>query len=132
MSDPEVAGAVAMWLRYAREDLTAAQAGLERREGFVPRQVCFDAQQAAEKALKARYVAQQREHEFVHDLDRLAAGLEWAAQAETVEELRWLSRWAKAARYPFGEDADWSDAEQAVALARRIVEAAAGAIEAAG
>lgn len=43
------------WLRFAREDLENAEVELEL--GRPPRFVCFDAQQAAEKAIKAAVIA---------------------------------------------------------------------------
>lgn len=126
MSDPEVAAAVAMWVRYAREDLVAAEAQLNLRSSHEPRHVCFNAQQAAEKALKAIFVARQREFPFTHDLNELADLLEPGdAAASTSAELTWLSRWAMQTRYPFADEADWPDAVAAVREARAVVEAAA-------
>ncbi|MEW6404595.1 MAG: HEPN domain-containing protein [Chloroflexota bacterium] len=40
------------WMEYAKSDLDAAHALLERGN-FFPRQICFMAQQAGEKALKS-------------------------------------------------------------------------------
>ena len=40
------------WLRFAREDLDPARSFAER-EDSVPRIVCFNAQQASEKAIKS-------------------------------------------------------------------------------
>ena len=58
------------WLAYARSDLDAAHA-LLRDPDHYPRQVCFLAQQAAEKALKAVLVLLEIEFPFTHDLDHL-------------------------------------------------------------
>ena len=58
------------WLAYGRTDLDAAQS-LLRDPDHYPRQVCFLAQQAAEKALKAVLVLLEIEFPFTHDLDRL-------------------------------------------------------------
>jgi len=41
------------WLEYARSDLGAAQELLQKPDSY-PRQVCFLAQQAAEKVFKSR------------------------------------------------------------------------------
>jgi HEPN domain-containing protein len=128
MSDPDVGRAVAMWLRYAREDLTAARAGLESRDVHSPRHVCFDAQQAAEKALKARYVAREMQHPFIHDLDALAAGLGLQGTEAASPDLAWLTEWAGAAQYPFGWEPGWDEAERAVQAATHVVEAASEAI----
>lgn len=54
MSEAERLAEAERWLRYAREDLQAAEVLAER--GVAPRQACFHAQQAAEKAIKAIFV----------------------------------------------------------------------------
>ena len=58
------------WLRYAREDLTAAEDMLGRDDSY-PRHVCWLAQQAAEKVLKAGLIYSNIEFPYTHDLDRL-------------------------------------------------------------
>jgi hypothetical protein len=58
------------WLAYARSDLSAGRTLLRDPEHY-PRQVCFLAQQAAEKALKALLVLFDIEFPHTHDLDRL-------------------------------------------------------------
>ena len=66
MSTPEAE----LWLAYARSDPDAASALLRDPEHY-PRQVCFLAQQSAEKALKALLVLLDIEFPPTHDLDRL-------------------------------------------------------------
>ena len=51
MSEIERLAEVHRWLRYAREDLVAAEAMLVQEE-VMPRHTCWLAQQSAEKALK--------------------------------------------------------------------------------
>src|SRR5690606_41165325 len=58
------------WLDYALSDLAAAKTLLANPDHY-PRQVCYLAQQAAEKALKAALVREQVDFPFSHDLDRL-------------------------------------------------------------
>ena len=58
------------WLVYARSDLNAAET-LRRDPKHYPRQVCFLAQQAAEKSLKAIFVLLNLDFPYTHDLDRL-------------------------------------------------------------
>jgi HEPN domain-containing protein len=82
--------------------------------------VCFAAQQAAEKALKARYVARQVQYPFVHDLVELAVGL--GIESVAADRLNWLTQWATAPRYPGDVEPEWSDAERALAEARSVVE----------
>jgi HEPN domain-containing protein len=122
MPDPEVARLSREWLDYAEGDLASAEGMLRSRSSHQPRHVCFTAQQAAEKALKARYVARQVQYPFVHDLAELALGL--GIDAVEADRLTWLTQWATAPRYPGGVEPEWGDAERAIAEARRVVEAA--------
>ncbi len=88
------------WLAYARSDLDAGYA-LLRNPDHYPRQVCFLAQQAAEKALKAALVLLEIEFPFTHDLDRLRDLLPegWRVKSEHPD-LADLTIWAIQARYP--------------------------------
>ena len=70
MSNPSPQSEAARWLRYAREDLQAAQVGLTNRR-LVPRHSCLFAQQAAEKAIKAGLVLLQINFPKTHVLDAL-------------------------------------------------------------
>lgn len=127
MSAPEEADQLATrWLRFALEDLVSAGGMLTDRSNQQPRHVCFGAQQAAEKAIKAVYVARQAEFPFSHDLEALVIGLGPDAQVQSAStELPWLSQWAVVSRYPGEEEPGWPDAERAVDEARAIVDAAA-------
>ena len=88
------------WLAYARSDLDAAHA-LLRDPDHYPRQVCFLAQQAAEKALKAVLVLLEMEFPFTHDLDRLREIVPSGWRVKTAfPNLYALSVWAVDARYP--------------------------------
>jgi hypothetical protein len=70
MSSPELLDEICRWLRFACEDLEAAEALLGEAD-FIPRHACWLAQQAAEKALKAALASQQVNFPFRHDLDAL-------------------------------------------------------------
>ena len=72
MSTSEQIREVQRWLRYAHEDLVAAESMLEQ-EVFVSRQACWLAQQAAEKALKAALVFLETDFPRSHDLEALCA-----------------------------------------------------------
>jgi HEPN domain-containing protein len=111
------------WLGYARSDLEAAQILLASPEHY-PRQVCFLAQQAAEKALKAALIAQQIKFPFSHDLDRLRNLLPKAWRIKTLfPDLAELTVWAIEARYPADmPEALPSDAQRAIATAAAILE----------
>jgi len=101
------------WLRYAREDLAGAETLLEQRV-IVPRHICWLAQQAAEKALKAILVFLALDFPRRHDLDALRNLVpnDWQVKTEHAD-LATLTEWAVEARYP----GDWPDATEADAHA---------------
>ncbi len=103
------------WLAYARSDLNAGFALLRVPEHY-PRQACFLAQQAAEKALKAILVLLEIEFPFTHDLDRLRDLLPegWRVKSKQPD-LADLTIWAVEARYP-GDMPDVVEAEAQHAL----------------
>ncbi len=110
------------WLRYAVEDLRAAE-GAARRQDFRPRHACFQAQQAAEKALKAALVFLQIEFPYTHDLDALRDLLpeDWRVK-EQQPDLERLTEGAVGARYPDDlPDAAAEDPQQLVEQARSVV-----------
>ena len=125
--DADRAAEAKRWLALAEEDLRGAAAMLER-DDVAPRLGCFLAQQAAEKALKARLIAHAIAFPGIHDLLALRALLPVGASAGLGDKaLAALSVWAVEARYPGdAPDASGSDAREAVAGARAVVAAAEG------
>jgi HEPN domain-containing protein len=123
MNEPDLAAEVHRWLRFAEEDLVAAETVCTEPE-FVPRHACWLAQQAAEKALKAALVSAQVDFPFRHDLDALRNLLPdgWQVKQEQPD-LAELTEWAVEARYP----GDWPDATEVDA--RRAVEQARAVFE---
>lgn len=125
MPEPEVVVVAREWLEFAEQDQRLARAGNGQRELFYPRQVCFEAQQAVEKAIKALCVLHEVDFPFTHDLVKL---MQLLADVEAVHapaaDLEWLTQWATSARYPGGTEASWADAERAVAIADDVVTAA--------
>lgn len=116
------------WLTFARDDLAAAE--LLLNEAASPRIVCFHAQQAAEKAMKALLVKEQIRFERTHDLvairELFPAGFQLKADREALSA---LSRWAVEPRYPADTpDATTSDATAAIRVARVIVDAVVAAL----
>ena len=111
------------WLQYAEEDLCAAERMLQQ-EDALPRHICWLAQQAAEKTLKAALVFVQVEFPRRHDLDVLRNLLPDGWQVKTEHpDLAQLTEWAVESRYP----GDWPDAveidaRRAVAQARGVWE----------
>jgi HEPN domain-containing protein len=87
--------------------------------------VCWLAQQAAEKALKAILILEQLDYPRRHDLDLLFALIPegWSVKQEQVDPAR-LTEWSVEARYPGdGPDATDPDADLAVQTVRRVVDA---------
>jgi len=89
-----------------KEWLNRARSNLERAAVPTPHSyledLCFDAQQAAEKAIKAVLLSRAIRFPYIHDLDELleltrAAGIEVTS---VVEQAGLLSQYAVAARYP--------------------------------
>jgi HEPN domain-containing protein len=126
MSDPELIAEASRWWRFAREDLVTAER-LLAEGSFVPRHICWLAQQAAEKTLKAALVLEGIEFPFRHDLDALRNLLpdSWPVRREHPD-LAELTEWAVEARYP----GDWpeattADAERAGVQARALYESVA-------
>ncbi len=111
------------WLRYAYEDLCAAEATLNV-PGVRPRHACWLAQQAAEKALKAILVFLQIDFPYRHDLDVLRNLISDGWEVKTAyPDLAVLTEWAVEARYPGGwSEAVATDAGGAIAQARAIFE----------
>jgi HEPN domain-containing protein len=109
MSESEHVLEARRWLRYAREDLEAAEA-LVGQPHAVARHSCWLAQQAAEKALKAILVLLQVDFPRTHDLDRLRHLIpgDWQV-AMQHPDLADLTEWAVEARYP----GDWPEATDA-------------------
>jgi HEPN domain-containing protein len=120
MSDPELLREVARWIRYSEDDLIVAE--LIQDHDQVPRAACFNAQQCAEKSLKASLVFLQIAFPKTHDLNRLRDLLPegWTVK-EDFPDLAELSTWAVEPRYP-GDiiEATRQDADTAVEQARDI------------
>jgi HEPN domain-containing protein len=116
------------WLRYAQTDLRAAVALLDLPEQELT--VCFHAQQAAEKALKA-YLAWLSEEEIpkTHDLELLAdlavqrGGAE--APSSSLEE---LADYAIMPRCPGSRTLTREDASPAAQHAETVIDFVRGEI----
>jgi HEPN domain-containing protein len=114
------------WLDHAREDLRAAETH-HQHAGLAPRGVCWFAQQAAEKAMKALLVLEQIEYPFTHDLVAIHERLPRPLDAASRHDLRRLSEFAIRGRYPGPwPEPNRQDAEDALAAAREILQETEG------
>ncbi|MEI7847429.1 MAG: HEPN domain-containing protein [Chloroflexota bacterium] len=89
------------WLRHARSNLKLAESG-KRLKGVLVEDLCFNAQQAAEKALKAICVHRGIDFPKTHSLVRLMDILE-LDELPIPEEIKVadiLTQYAVRARYP--------------------------------
>ncbi len=117
------AGSAREWLAHAESDLNLARLA-KNRTGILPEQICFHAQQAAEKALKAVLLSKRIEFPLVHDIEEL---LEIAQQGgilfpEEVSNAGGLTPYAVEARYPGHlEEITPSDLEESVRLAEAVL-----------
>ena len=115
------AGGPADWLRYARSDL--AYAKVPRPPGVLWESLCFHAQQAAEKAIKAVLVASSIAFPRTHNLETLVELLphELPTPIEPLKAVG-LSHYAAVTRYP-GEFESIGEAEyiEAITLASAVV-----------
>ena len=110
------------WLNRARSNLARAQAKIT---GVYLEDLCFDAQQAAEKAIKALLIKRGVTFPYVHDLARLVNLLEQAGQEipEFVQRVEALTRYAVVTRYPgLAEPVTEAHYQEAVAVAKAVLE----------
>lgn len=110
------------WLRRAESNLRLAQGG--KGKGVFLEDLCFEAQQSAEKALKGLLIALSGDYPKVHALGLLLERLERLVPVpESIKEIVELSDYAVQSRYP-GDYAPVSEEEyeRAVELAIRAFE----------
>jgi HEPN domain-containing protein len=87
------------WLRRAESNLRIARLG--KGEGVFWEDLCFEAQQAAEKALKALLISLSGEYPRVHAFALLLERLEqYVTVPESIREVVELSDYAVQMRYP--------------------------------
>jgi HEPN domain-containing protein len=110
------------WLARAKGDLAFARLPLPA--GALYEDLCFHAQQAAEKALKAVYQHHGWTFQYTHDLEKLVTGLEEKGLTlpPEVDEAIALTGFAWESRYPgFGERVSEKEYRDAVRHAEAVV-----------
>lgn len=129
MPHKQIPGSAGDWMVRARSDLAIATTPLP--ENALYEDLCFHAQQAAEKALKAVYQHYEWEFQYTHDLNKLITGLEQRGLdvPERIIETDVLTRYAWESRYPYiGEPVIEEEYGEAVRFARTVVAWAEGLI----
>lgn len=119
------------WLNRAQSNLAKARSASGTPEVYLE-DLCFDAQQAAEKAIKAVLIHLNVRFPYVHDLAQLLALIEGAGQSvsEPIRQAARLSEYAVETRYPgLSEPVTRQEYEEAISLAREVVRWAQEVIE---
>jgi HEPN domain-containing protein len=113
----------AEWLRRARSNLARAKTGRQVSE-ILYEDLCFDAQQTAEKAVKAFLVHLKISFPKTHDIIDLLTLLQQSG-ADVPEEIRkadLLTQYAVESRYPgLTEDVTEEDYLLAIEVAERVL-----------
>jgi HEPN domain-containing protein len=108
-----------VWLQRADSNLEIARRA--RGEKVFLEDLCFEAQQAAEKALKALLIYLSGDYPKVHAFTLLLERLEqYVAVPEPIREIIELSDYAVQIRYP-GDYYPVSEYERALELAERVL-----------
>ena len=120
-SESFVPGSAEDWFRYAKSDLELAR--IEKPEGVLLENLCFHAQQAAEKILKAVLIFLEIDFPRTHNirtlLDLLPEGVD---VPQEVEESAILTDYAVESRYPRNsEPVDDEEYRQVIGLAEAVV-----------
>lgn len=111
------------WLRHARSDLALARSF--RSQDVLIEDLCFHAQQAAEKSIKAVLLHMGIPFPYTHDIARLVTLLKEAHMMwpDELDEAATLTPYAVEARYPgLGTEASEEDHRRAVDIAARVLD----------
>jgi HEPN domain-containing protein len=111
------------WLKRAKSNL--ARANAPKPSGAYWEDLCFDAQQAAEKALKALFVWHSRKFPYSHDIAALLVEMESFIPdiPANVRQAVILSDYAVATRYPsWGPPVTEDEFKVALGHAQSVVE----------
>lgn len=121
MLEPRSPDNPAEWLNRAKSSLALAR---QWSSGIYPEDLCFQAQQAAEKAIKAVFVAHHQVFPYSHDLLQLMAMLEKTGITipQDIKATGKLTLYATMTRYPgLGGPISEEEYKEALTLAERMV-----------
>ena len=121
--DVPTSGSPADWIQYARGDLALAQVPLPEDSFY--ELLCFHAQQAAEKSIKAVLVNRGIAFPKIHIIERLIDLLpEDVSKIPELSQSAKLSVYATVLRYPgdVSESVDEEEYQEAVRLAQAVVQ----------
>jgi HEPN domain-containing protein len=119
------------WLNRAKSNLAKAKSASAIPEVYLE-DLCFDAQQAAEKAIKGILIHFDVRFPYVHDLAQLLALIEDTGQSvpKSIRQAAILSEYAVETRYPgLSEPVTLQEYEEAISLAENVVHWAQEMIE---
>lgn len=117
------------WLRHAQSDLVVAKGPLA--PGVLYETLCFHAQQAAEKSIKAVLIHHSIEFPYTHSIARLITvtkenAISWPAELDDAAE---LSDYAVQLRYPSAYvEVTEEEYVQAIAVAEKVFQWAEGVV----
>jgi len=120
--DPNEPGTPPDWLKRAKSNLIRAKQ--PKPEGVLWEDLCFDTQQAAEKALKAVLVARRIPFRFVHDIAELLTLLEnqGVPLPEEIKVSAELTDYSVESRYPGpSEPVTEEEFQRALKIAEAVV-----------
>lgn len=129
---PKVPGSPEEWMQFAESDLRLARLAAQD-QSIRPEQVCFHAQQAAEKAIKAILRSRQADFPLTHDIELLLRLAEEAGIGlpEGIRAAGRLTPYAVETRYPgFQSEISGAELEEALETAESVVEWAKQALRA--
>ncbi|MBI5166835.1 MAG: HEPN domain-containing protein [candidate division NC10 bacterium] len=108
------------WLNRARSNLIQAKT---LQASVYLEDLCFNAQQAAEKAIKAVLIHQGVEFPYIHDLTELLRLVQGAGEQipDSVKRAGMLSRFAIFTRYPGTRPVSHEEYEEAVKIAEEVL-----------
>jgi HEPN domain-containing protein len=109
------------WLKRAKSNLVRAK--MEKSEDVYWEDLCYDAQQAAEKSFKALLIYKGIKFRFVHDIGELISTLEKhkVLVPDEIKEAVILTEYAVETRYPFpSEPVSETDYSEAVTIAEKV------------